>query len=241
MDKVVEQLLQEMIKFLTAPNIGTTDKFFVVVFSFFVAPYVMFTLRKISKQFPELLPKFHSEKVEKLKKNLTFNVIRNKLINSALEKMVFEAGADKAYILQFHNGGENVKGIPFIKFTITNEWCPVSVKREAQNFKDVPLGVISGLSYWVIKEKNLYFPNIERLAEKDSGSYGIFKDKGVQSVYVSGLFDLQDSVVGLVILECYDRTELDEDELFAFEKTVGIISGLVLCKDGEDPNKCCAL
>ena len=31
------------------------------------------------------------------------------------------------------------------------------------------------------------------------------------------------------------------DELFAFEKTVGIISGLVLCKDGEDPNKCCSL
>ena len=31
---------------------------------------------------------------------------------------------------------------------------------------------------------------------------------------------------------------LDADELFAFEKTVGIISGLVLCKDGDDPNSC---
>ena len=57
-------------------------------------------------------------------------------------------------------------------------------------------------------------------------------------MYVSGLFDLQDSLVGLIILECFEKTELDSDELFAFEKTVGIISGLVLCKDGDDPHMC---
>ena len=241
MENLIEQLLQALVKFLNQPNVTTTDKVLVVITSLVAVPYLIYMTHKVyvfSKQLPELLPKWHDDKKEKLKTNFPFNILRNKLIQSALEKMVFEASADRAYLLQFHNGGENIKGIPFIKFSVTNEWCPISIKREAQNYKDVPIGIFSGLSYHVIKEKTLYFPDVEQLRAHDSGSYAIFRSKGVKSVYVSGLFDLQDSLIGLVILECFEPTDLDADELFAFEKTVGIISGLVLCKDGDDPNSC---
>ena len=241
MEKLIDSLLIEFVKFLTNSNVTTTDKLLAIVISLIAIPYLIFLTTKIynlSKQFPYLLPKWHDDKKERLKNNFPSNILRNKLINSALEKMVYEYSADRAYLIQFHNGGENIKGIPFIKFSITNEWCPISVRREAHNFKDVPLGVFSGLSYHVIKEKTLYFPDVENLKSHDGGSYAIFKSKGVQSVYVSGVFDLQDFLVGLVILECFEKTDLDDDELFVFEKTVGIISGLVLCKDGDDPNSC---
>ncbi len=241
MEKIIEQLLSGLVKFLTLPNVTTTDKFLVIVTSLILMPYLIFITTKVynfSKQLPELLPKWHDDKKERLKNNFPSNILRNKLINSALEKMVYEYSADRAYLIQFHNGGENIKGIPFIKFSITNEWCPISVKREAHNFKDVPIGIFSGLSYHVIKEKVLYFPDVETLRPYDGGSYSIFKSKGVESVYVSGVFDLQDSLVGLVIMECFEKTNLDDDELFVFEKTVGIISGLVLCKDGDDLNSC---
>jgi hypothetical protein len=241
MEKLVDQLLELAVKFLSQPNVTTTDKILVVLTSLIAVPYLIYTTHKVyifSKQLPEILPKWHDDKKEKLKTNFPSNILRNKLIQSALEKMVFEASADRAYLLQFHNGGENIRGIPFIKFSVTNEWCPISIKREAQNYKDVPIGIFSGLSYHVINEKNLYFPDVEDLRAHDSGSYAIFKSKGVESVYVSGLFDLQDSLIGLIILECYEKTILDTDELYMFEKTVGIISGLVLCKDGDDPNSC---
>lgn len=241
MEKLLEELLRALIAFLSLPNITTTDKILVVITSLVAVPYLLYVTTKIykfSKDLPAILPKWYDEKKEKLKTNFPLNILRNKLINSALEKMVYDASADKAYLFQFHNGGENIRGIPFIKFSMTNEWCPVSIKREAPNFKDVPIGIFSGLIYQIIKQKKLYFPDIEDLKAKDTGSYGIFKSKDVQSVYVSGLFDLQDSLVGMIIMEFYEKTELDADELFVFEKTVGIVAGLVLCKDGDDPHAC---
>ena len=241
MEKLTEELLRALITFLTQPNVTSTDKVLVVLTSLIAIPYLIYITRKVYTGLGTMSENVLSagkKKTETLQKNFPFNVLRNSLVQSALEKMVYEASADRAYVLQFHNGGENIKGIPFIKFSVTNEWCPISVKREAQNYKDVPLGIFAGLSYKIIKEKNLYLPDVEDLRACDSGSYAIFKSKGVQSVYVSGLFDLQDALVGLIILECFEKTDLDSDELFAFEKTVGIISGLVLCKDGDDPNMC---
>lgn len=242
MDKVLEQILSGFIKFLSAPGIATTDKALILLLSGILAPYLIIMVNRIyksTKELPTTLPKWHDEKKKKLQTNFPYNVLRNKYIQAALEKMVFEASADRAYVLQFHNGDENIRGIPFIKFSVTNEWCPISVKRESQNYKDIPIGIFAGLSYEVIKDKNLYFPDVEDLRAHDSGSYAIFKSKEVKSVYISGIFDLQDSLIGLVILECFDKTDLDEDELFMFEKTVGIISGLVMCKDGQDPTSCC--
>jgi hypothetical protein len=241
MEKLTEELLRAFIAFLTQPNVTSTDKVLVVITSLVAMPYLIYITRKVYTglgSVTDIILGASKKKSENLEKNFPNNVLRNSLIQSALEKMVYEASADRAYVLQFHNGGENIKGIPFIKFSVTNEWCPISVKREAQNYKDVPLGIFSGLAYKIIKLKNLYFPDVEELKAHDSGSYAIFKSKGIESVYVSGLFDLQDSLVGLIILECFEKTKLDDDELFAFEKTVGIISGLVLCRDGDDPNAC---
>lgn len=241
MEKLTEEVLRAFLAFLTQPNVNPTDKFLVVITSLVAMPYLIYITRKVYMglgSITDLILGASKKKSENLERNFPYNVLRNSLIQSALEKMVYEASADRAYVLQFHNGGENIKGIPFIKFSVTNEWCPISVKREAQNYKDVPLGIFSGLAYKIIKQKNLYFPDVEDLKGHDSGSYAIFKSKGIESVYVSGLFDLQDSLVGLIILECFEKTKLDDDELFAFEKTVGIISGLVLCRDGDDPNAC---
>lgn len=238
MDKLTEELLKAFVSFLTQPNVTSTDKILVVLVTFITIPYLIYTTRRIYSGIgvvSDLILGANKRKHDHLEKNFPFNVLRNKYIQSALEKMVYEAGGTRASLLQFHNGGENIKGIPFIKFSITNEWCPSSIKRESQNYKDVPIGIFAGLSYHIISEKNFYFPDVEDLKAHDSGSYAIFKSKEVASVYISGIFDLQDSLVGLVILECMDKTVLDADELFAFEKTVGIIAGLVICKDGDDP------
>jgi hypothetical protein len=240
----VEQALTLLIKFLTLPTVTTTDKILVLLISMVATPYLLFMTTKIyklSKDLPNILPKWHDKKKDNLRNNFPLNILRNKLIQSALEKMVYDASADRAAVLQFHNGGENIKGIPFIKFSVTNEWCPISVPREADNYRDIPLGIFSGLCYHVIKAKRLYFPSIEDLRAVDSGSYAIFKSKNVQSLYVTGIFDLQDSLIGVVILEFFEKTLLDIDELEIFEKTAGVISGLVICKDGENPELCCSI
>lgn len=242
MERLLEEMVSAFLKFMTLPNVTTTDKIIVLLVSIFAIPYLVYMTTKIykfSKDLPNILPKWYDNKKAQLQLNFPTNILRNKLIQSSLEKMVYEAGGDRAYVLQFHNGGENIKGIPFIKFSATNEWCPITIKPEMQNYRDVPLGVFSGLSYGVIKNRKLYFPDVEDIAKFDSGSYAIFKSKNVESVYVSGIFDLHDSLIGLVILEHFEKTQLDQDELFAFEKTVGIISGLVMCKDGQDPSTCC--
>lgn len=242
MDAVTSALPDVIGKILFYPNVPILDKVIIFFMAIIIFPYIAVILTKIHNFLKTIqnFPSYHERKKANLKNNFPNNILRNKYIQSALEKMVYEASADRAYVIQFHNGGENIKGIPFIKFSITNEWCPINVPKEGQNFKDVPLGIFSGLSYLAIKNKKLYFNDVEDLRSLDSGSYAIFKSKKVQSVYISGIFDLQDALIGLVILEHFEKTDLDAEELFVFEKTVGIISGLVLCKDGEDPSTCCA-
>ena len=235
-----DQIMKFFVYILTYPEVTALDKMIMLFMAIILMPYIIITLRRIIRflqQIPNMII-YQEEKKKKLKNNLPSSILRNKIINSTLEKMVYEAGADRAYLLQFHNGGENIRGIPFVKFSITNEWCPISVPRESQNYKDAPIGIFSGLSYYTMQKKKLYFPDVEDMKTYDSGSYAIFKSKKVESAYVSGIFDLQDCLLGLVVLEHFEKTDLDADELFAFEKNVGLISGLILCKDGQDPNEC---
>ena len=235
-----DQIMKFFVYILTYPEVTALDKMIMLFMAIILMPYIIITLRRIIRflqQIPNMII-YQEEKKKKLKNNLPSSILRNKIINSTLEKMVYEASADRAYLLQFHNGGENIRGIPFVKFSITNEWCPISVPRESQNYKDAPIGIFSGLSYYTMQKKKLYFPDVEDMKAYDSGSYAIFKSKKVESAYVSGIFDLQDCLLGLVVLEHFEKTTLDADELFAFEKNVGLISGLILCKDGQDPNEC---
>ena len=240
MEAIIKILPDIVTKVLFYPGVSVLDKVILLFMGIIIFPYIMIMLNKINKFLKtQTMSSYQENKKTNLKNNFPSNILRNKYIQTALEKMVYEGSGDRAYVIQFHNGGENIKGIPFIKFSVTNEWCPINVPKESPNYKDVPLGIFSGLSYLVIKRKKLYFSDIEELRALDSGSYAIFKSKKVESVYVSGIFDLQDALIGLVVLEHFDKTALDADELFMFEKTVGIISGLVLCKDGEDPTSCC--
>lgn len=237
MDFLAKDFADFAVKIMCYQGISLLDKVIIMFMGVILFPYCVIILTKIYN-FVRVLPNA-TEKKHLLKSNFPNNIIRNKLIQSALEKMVYEGSADRAYVIQFHNGGENIRGIPFIKFSITNEWCPITVPKESHNYKDVPLGIFSGISFLAMKNKKLYFPDVEDLRSKDSGSYAIFKSKKVESIYISGIFDLQDSLIGLVCMEHFEKTNLDADELVVFEKTVGIISGLVLCKDGDDPTTCC--
>lgn len=236
-----DQIMEFFVTILTYPGVTALDKVLMLFMIIFVMPYILVTLKRIlifAQQFPNQFPDYQEEKKKKLKNNLPSSILRNKIINSTLEKMVYEASAGRASLFQFHNGGENIRGIPFIKFSVTNEWCPISIPRESHLYKDVPIGIFSGISYQILQKKKMYFPDVEDLRSVDSGSYAIFKSKNVESVYVSGIFDLQDSLLGLVVLECFEKVTLDTEELYIFEKNVGLISGLVLCKDGQDPNEC---
>jgi len=231
----MESIVAEVARvFLEDKSVNLIDKLLLL----FLLPYTGVVVSRIYK-FVAKLPGYHEEKKVKLKKNFPNNVLRNKLLQSALEKMVYDGGADRAYIIQFHNGGENIKGMPFIKFSVTNEWCPISVPKEMDRYKEVPIGIYSGLIYLVLHSKNLYLDDIEDLRTLDSSAYAIFKSKNVKSVYISGIFDLQDSIIGLVVMEHFDSSTQTKDDLFIFEKTVGVISGLVMCVDGADPNVCC--
>ena len=241
METLLKTLPDIVAKILFYPGVSTVDKVILLFMGIITFPYLIIITTKIYTFLLNLqkMPSYQEKKKTALKNNFPSNILRNKYIQSVLEKMVYEASGDRAYVIQFHNGGENIKGIPFIKFSVTNEWCPINVPKESQNYKDVPLGIFSGLSYLAIKKKKLYFPDVEDLRALDSGSYAIFKSKKIESAYISGIFDLQDALIGLVILEHFEKTNLDADELFVFEKTVGVISGLVLCKDGDDPTSCC--
>lgn len=239
----VENLIKEVLIFFaaigTSSQISIIDKILLLLISVVFLPYILRLLVRADKVLKILVVKDPiQEKKEKLKNNFSLNVLRNKMIQTTLEKMVYDFGATRASVLQFHNGGENIKGIPFIKFSMTNEWCPVSIVSEMPNYKDVPIGVFSSLSYAVIEKNKLFFPKIEDLKKVDSGAYAIFTSKGVKSVYISGIFDIHNFLVGIVIMEHLEETVLCEDDKYLFEKSVGVISGLVLCKDGQDPASC---
>ena len=99
-------------------------------------------------------------------------------INETLIKLVYELHADRAFVIEMHNGKENASSLPFVYFDMTYEEV-----REDENVKYVQphfenINMNNYTMPWYLSEHMYFIGNIEDIKKIDKRLAVRFEDEG---------------------------------------------------------------
>lgn len=120
----------------------------------------------------------------------------NENIYAALDFMMKEMKADRAYILQFHNGGYYVSGRSQQKFSCTHEITEPGISRECQDSQN---HIVSNFHTYVnqlVVDKKFAYTDCEEVPDHVFSS--LMKNKGIRSIYNVPIVTLNNKVIGIL-------------------------------------------
>jgi hypothetical protein len=153
------------------------------------------------------------------------------VINQALDAIIAGHDADRVYLCQYHNGGQNLAGVPFAKVSRTNERVRPGIPQQLPCWQKIPVGMFAFINSQLIERRRLYLPVIEHIQAADPGIYQSWCDAGVQSVYIVGLVDLDKNLIGFIAVEfCRAKCQLTEEDLDSIQATALKICGAIMAE-----------
>lgn len=143
---------------------------------------------------------FLSRKKSKGKINLRDPILNetqnNENIYTALDFVMKEMSADRAYILQFHNGGYYISGRSQQKFSCTHEMVENGISRECEFSQN---HIVSNFHEYINELINSgKFAYLEAEVAKDHSFAMMMKQKGIKSVYNIPIKTLNNTVIGIL-------------------------------------------
>lgn len=145
-------------------------------------------------------------------------------INALLLLMLNKYHATRVCVLEFHNGGTNIGGLPFVKYNMEYEQIKPDVKILGRLVRDLPASniapIISDLNDGTSKFKVYYKADIENLKTRSTVLYSHLSEINTEYIIYSPLYDSANIMIGLCAIEYmagYD--ELISDDII-FNKLV---------------------
>lgn len=155
------------------------------------------------KQFTELVEKVSSEKHEPhvLTEDEDKTALEiDKVINTYLQNIVVDTGANRAMVTRYHNGGRDMAAVPFLKMSVTNEIVNVGNKpyiSQLQNqFRSMLMMVRDALD----AEGECYISSAKDIKESDVGTYEFLRAYGIRSAYFTALKNQNNYTIGFVVV-----------------------------------------
>jgi hypothetical protein len=166
--------------------------------------------------------------------NLTEKIHRDQHINGALDSMLSQFRASRAFVYQYHNGQMNTAGIHFDKISMTHERVQVEIRQTMMQMQNIPNSLFSGFNYHILAGKKLFLSDVEQLKKTDMGLYQLVKNQGVKSLYLVGIFGFHNEPVGMVGID-YDLEPhvLCNKQLDRLQAAALKICGLILAEKGS--------
>ena len=165
-----------------------------VLFIFIVIGYVAFNPSGTIERFERVVEEKHTESVMKRLNNEP--KIRENLIN-----LRNEAGADRVFVLETHNGGTNLAGLPFLYVDLTYAEPKTSLTWLESEYKNVRLSRYPWAS--ALYENNFWGAPIEDLESLDPELYHRLKSEGavyMAAIMMYGTYN-PSGVIGVVYTE----------------------------------------
>lgn len=165
---------------------------------------------------------------EKKSKEFNYDPNLHSSIISALEYVKEETGADRVYVVEFHNGEHYFSGRSQQKLSCTYEVMSEGISAEAHNLQNIRTSNFHGLIKSIASETTFRCPDLE-VYNQDIGFKSFLERKGVKSMFARPIKTLNGKIVGLLCLEYVKekRTWSDEAEEFA-KKQARTISGYLI-------------
>jgi hypothetical protein len=142
---------------------------------------------------------FVSRRAKAKKDPIRDDLETNENILLCLDYILEQTGADRAYVLQFHNGGYYVSGKSQQKFSCTHESCTPGTSREATRSQNHLVSNYHNYIHLLINNGEYYYSNTSQI--KDETLKNLVLSKGVISLYNIPLKTLDGKIIGMLGLD----------------------------------------
>ena len=161
------------------------------------------TMLKAYKDFALSLFGHSEHSVEEEKKNNHLNEFIYKQLNALVEQ-----GADRAYMMSYHNGGKDLLGRGFQKMSITAESVDHDIPAIMTRYQQLPRALFP-VMYASLEDDGQYdVSDAETVASADPMTYQYLADHGAQSAFFRALKRSDGVIIGFIAAE-YVITKCD--------------------------------
>jgi hypothetical protein len=159
-------------------------------------------------------------------RKITREISQSKLVQTILEQQLGEYKAQRAFILQRHNGGKYKTGKSMNKLSTTFEALEDGVSTEFKEYQNLPITLYSGLVDSVQTERGI-FPVVENI--DDILTRAFFVQRGTKSAIVYPI-TRGIELVGMVGFEWTHKIEKMIEQDYVQFKEDGKVIGETLSK-----------
>lgn len=145
-----------------------------------------------------------------------------------LEGMI-KSGADRAFMMTFHNGVRDVLGRGFAKMSITQECINYNQRQIMQDYQNMPRILFPTLYKEINDDGNYYISNLDDIKETDVTTYNFLFDHGVKAAIFRAIKRQDGLLIGFLAAEFVEYTpEVFENAIALIEKNCYKITGALL-------------
>jgi hypothetical protein len=131
-------------------------------------------------------------------------------LNNLVIQLLYETNADRVLLAEYHNGSENISGIPFLKWSVTFESFRDEVGFSVANdYQQQQITLYPFITH--IGENFLYRGYVNTDLKKIDNSYAYkLMSHHIEYIIVSQIVNDKGSKCGMLILEYTDASKIDE-------------------------------
>ena len=137
---------------------------------------------------------------EKKDKQLNYDPQLHGNVITALDFILEETGADRAYVLEFHNGEHYFSGRSQQKLSCTYEVVSEGISVESHSIQNIRVSNFHGLVKSIAQGKTFKCKNINEYND-DMAFRAFMQSKGVKSMFARPIKTLNGKIIGVLILE----------------------------------------
>ena len=128
-------------------------------------------------------------------------------IKAGLKDIGHIHGAQRVFVIEFHNSNQNLSGTPFAKWSCTYEWCEKNVASIQFVVKDLPFSCLSGAINKIYKshEQQLIYEKLEDLLDDCPALRDLFTKFPCNSIACTAMYDRDNVLIGALVLEFIDN------------------------------------
>lgn len=153
---------------------------------------------QLTRYYISLLKSSKSSKPEEM-----LNILRlESKIMTKLESIRADFNADRAGIIEFHNGGHTFTGRSIQKFSQTYEANNRGISKESSNTQNIPTSLFSTILSDIAKEGSIIVKDSSEVVKPFTSTFNDFlSNRGVKSFVGIEIKNLDDEFIGILTIE----------------------------------------
>lgn len=200
-------------------NLQNKYGFFSIVkglFLLFLAGYVVFFA---------LNPKYLLERVTTIQTEQHDNLVRSRLaadsdIRLILSKTMHDTNADRAWLIEFHNGNKNLTtGLPFLFGSMRIEETQDSIPNVDEDYADFSLSKYKLIAK--VLDEGFFYGNIKDVQSVDKRLYYKFQSNDINEIALLTIYN-EDKPAGIVGLSFCNNKQMDKQLVGKRIRSAGI-------------------